>query len=646
MSAARRQLVAGAGWWCLLVVCAWLYWPGLQGPFILDDGVNLRHLGSLDDSSAYLGDIVSGNTSGPLGRPVSMLSFAATYAVGGPSPFTFKMHNLALHLITACTVHWFAFLVARRRALPAPVAFSCGVAALWLLSPLFVSTVLYAVQRMTQLTTLFMLGALVAYCKGRDAWVIRRPLAVLSMVMTVAFIVLAVLSKENGVLVIPLILLTELGIYRPTAPSTRYVRGERIVLTGLLLAGLGVFLVLLVGYGPTFLDYSRRDFSMSERLLTQARVLWDYSFGFTVPVDRGYGLMHDDIEVSRGIFTPKSTAVALAALLAVAIWSTWELITGRRNVAAYGILFFLVGHSVESTIVPLELHFEHRNYLPAAGLAIALVHTLLSLGHRAATLRLPVRLALLGLLAAASISLGVQATWWSNAYLMAIRGIEEHPRSQRANAAIAVVLAEAGFPAEAVRFNDRGVELGGLNEATRELRRLGLYCMGRKQTPAAILDSLASHLDQLDHVSANEALQIVTTHIVDGRCDALSSRKFADIVYAGFVDGLRLTTTVAASMAKVENVLGRYDQALVYTRYLLARDPADVIANLMSVYFSWQLADEPALKSSLEQLRRLQCHGKLRREDVEVYRTFADAAKQRGIELYNQDCESSHWRSR
>ncbi len=370
-------------------------------------------------------------------------------------------------------------------------------------------------------------------------------------------------------------------------------------------------------------------------------MLWDYTFAFMVPVDRGYGLMHDDIEMSRGILAPASTAVALSALLAAASWSAWKLITGRRNVPAYGILFFLVGHLVESTVVPLELYFEHRNYLPAVGLAIALVHILMSLGCRVTALQTPVRLVLLGLPAAAAISLGVQATWWSSAYLIAIRNIEEHPRSQRANAGIAVVLAEAGFPADAVRFSDRGVELGGLNDATRELRRLGLYCMGGKQAPTAILDSLASHLEQINHVSANEALQIVTTHIVDGRCDPSSSRMLADIVYAGFGGGLHVTTAVAASMAKVENVLGRYDHALLYAAYLLARNPADAKANLMSMYFSWQLGDEQRLKASLEQLRRLQCDGKLRREDADVYRTFAVAAKQRGLVIAeSQGCNS------
>ena len=35
--------------------------------------------------------------------------------------------------------------------------------------------------------------------------------------------------------------------------------------------------------------------------------------------------------------------------------------------AAFAVLFFLAGHILESSIFPLELIFEHRNYLPSFG---------------------------------------------------------------------------------------------------------------------------------------------------------------------------------------------------------------------------------------------------------------------------------------
>lgn len=629
MNGLRRTVAVGVLWWGLLGVCAWLYWPGLVGPFLLDDGANLRHLESLDTSAHYLGDVVQGNIAGPLGRPVSMLSFAATFAQGGFSPFYFKLHNLALHLLTGCVLLWFSYLVARRRELAAPPVFAVSVAAFWLTSPLFTSTVLYAVQRMTQLSTLFVLGALVAYCKSRDAWGRYHVKSAFAAALAVLLAIMAVLSKENALVVIPLILLTELGVYRPASPSARYLRGERRLIAGVFAAILVAVFAIVSGFGGGFFDYSRREFAMSERVLTEARILWDYIFGFLVPGDRGYGLFHDDIELSRSLLDPGSTLIAVAGVTLLAAWSGWQILSGRRNLVAYGVAFFLAGHLLESTIFPLELYFEHRNYLPAAGLAIAFVSSLEAIGRNVHALATPARLALVGSVIVAAINLGVQSTWWSNKYLLVIRNIEEHPRSQRANVNMAIVLAESGFPEQAVKFSDVAAELGGISEPARVLRRLGLYCTAKSKAPEHIIESLGVNVGQLNDEASNEALKIVAEHIVDGNCDSTSSRGLADLMYDRMSRGLYMTPTVAASMAKIENALGRFDHALAYAEFLVARNPTDAKGSMMSVYFSWILGNDEKLRVSLTRLSALDCDGKLRNEDADTYWQFVEAAKER-----------------
>ena len=71
---------------------------------------------------------------------------------------------------------------------------ACLAAAIWLLHPLHVSTVLYTVQRMAQLSALFSLVTLLLYSLGRDrqiagstAWpffVLVAPAALAAYVMT------------------------------------------------------------------------------------------------------------------------------------------------------------------------------------------------------------------------------------------------------------------------------------------------------------------------------------------------------------------------------------------------------------------------------------------------------------------------------
>ena len=45
----------------------------------------------------------------------------------------------------------------------------------------------------------------------------------------------------------------------------------------------------------------------------------------------------------------------------------------RLPVVACGILWFFVGHLLESTVIPLELMFEHRNYLPSFAVLLAVI---------------------------------------------------------------------------------------------------------------------------------------------------------------------------------------------------------------------------------------------------------------------------------
>ena len=83
------------------------------------------------------------------------------------------------------------------------------------------------------------------------------------------------------------------------------------------------------------------------------------------------GFYHDDVILSTSLISPISTllsALFLAALIGSAVY-----FRKRLPMYAFGILFFFTGHLLESSIFGLELMFEHRNYLPSVGIAIAAV---------------------------------------------------------------------------------------------------------------------------------------------------------------------------------------------------------------------------------------------------------------------------------
>jgi hypothetical protein len=141
------------------------------------------------------------------------------------------------------------------------------------------------------------------------------------------------------------------------------------------------------------------------------------------------GFFHDDIPVSRGLWSPVTTALSLlawACVMGAALW--WRR---KSPLLLFAMLFYLVAHSVESSILPLELVFEHRNYLPSVGVAILAAFAMLQFFMRFNQQRLWIALcAMLGILATL---LFVRTHAWSDEMTLARFNVVNHPNSARAN---------------------------------------------------------------------------------------------------------------------------------------------------------------------------------------------------------------------
>src|SRR5690606_24599767 len=140
-----------------------------HGPWLFDDSSNLDPIRRWLAGEVGWREVVLENTSGPGGRPLSMISFLLSAALGGYTPFVFKLGNLLLHLVNGLLVFaLFRQMAPRDRALSGfPLTVPLARATLWLLHPLLVSTTLYVVQRMAMLSATFMLLAMLAYLYGR-----------------------------------------------------------------------------------------------------------------------------------------------------------------------------------------------------------------------------------------------------------------------------------------------------------------------------------------------------------------------------------------------------------------------------------------------------------------------------------------------
>jgi hypothetical protein len=223
---------------------------------------------------------------------------------------------------------------------------------------------------MTSLAALFTVCGLILYVQGR-----RRMLAGnhgLSYILTGLLLCgsLAVFSKENGILLPLYMLVLEATLFRFRASSGRFdaAIGSFFLLVVAIPAAVATF--YLVTHADVYLNYASRDFSLQERLLTQGRVLLFYLQMIVMPSIQQLGLYHDDISISHGLFDPPATLYALIALAGMLL--TALALLGKRPLVSLGILWFFAGHALESSIIPLEMAHEHRNYLADYGILLAL----------------------------------------------------------------------------------------------------------------------------------------------------------------------------------------------------------------------------------------------------------------------------------
>lgn len=356
----------------VLLLVALLYLPGLSGGFLLDDGANLQTLERIRAWGFWQGvpSVLASNSAGDIGRPLPMLSFAFQHAAWPDDAAAFKRVNLGIHLFNVVLMWLLAHLFwAHLRPPQGPrlAALPLLLALAWGLHPLFVSTVLYVVQRMALLAATFMLGGLLLYALGRLRWAQGGRLGPLLMAAgLLGGTALGALCKENALLLPGLVGILEVTLF---ARLPRPRGWAAFVSLGCLLPTLALAAFIGWQFHSWILPgYAIRDFDPVQRLLTEARILWQYLGLLALPLGRHLGLFHDDYPVSAGLFEPWTTLPAVAGVVTLAACA---VACRRRHPAlAFALGTFLWGHALESGPIPLELYYEHRNYLPGALLLV------------------------------------------------------------------------------------------------------------------------------------------------------------------------------------------------------------------------------------------------------------------------------------
>ncbi len=128
---------------------------------------------------------------------------------------------------------------------------------------------------------------------------------------------------------------------------------------------ISILIGLIVGFTYfilPYLNYENRTFTLTQRLLTEPRIILFYLSQLFYPLASRLSLEHDII-ISTSI---TNTWATIPAILSCLLLIGLGLVTMKKTpFFSFAILFFFLNHMIESTVLPLELIFEHRNYLPS-----------------------------------------------------------------------------------------------------------------------------------------------------------------------------------------------------------------------------------------------------------------------------------------
>ena len=481
--------------------------PGLPGGFVFDDAYNIVQnpgiqLQSLQPSAVM--DAAFSSQPGSATRVLPMLTFALDYyRAGGMDPSTFKATNIAIHALTAIVLAFFlrALLIAAGASRTRAHWMALAVALAWAAHPLQVSAVLYVVQRMQTLSTLFLLLALWSYLHARQAQMQGRP-GRFGWLLAGLLWAAAFSCKEDAIALPAYTLALEVTVLRFGARDPALAAALR---KGYLVAtflGAALYLLVVVPYFWSWGNYPVRDFSSIERLLSQGRVLCMYLGEILIPLPAHMPFYYDWLQPSRGLLSPWTTLPALA-LLVILLATAWTL-RRRRPVFSLGIFLFFAGHFVTSNVIGLELAFEHRNHFPMIGILLAAADLLSLAASRARLGKVPaITVCSLGLAALMATTI-VRARSWDSELALAKTSTTLAPGSARAWNSLCVSYFELGGGAKADNPNldkaiaacDKAAEAG--QDSIKSLTNIIAFKALRGPVPDADWDR---YLARLRHVT-------------------------------------------------------------------------------------------------------------------------------------------------
>jgi Tfp pilus assembly protein PilF len=346
--------------------------PVLDDGWVIFDNSLIKSLNNVPAifSQPYNAATQSGSNAG-LFRPVTTLSYAINYAVGGPNVVGYHLVNIALHVLCCLLVCELGRRLASAAHAPNPDGAALLGALLFAVHPVHVEAVTAMVGRAELLAALGALSCLYLTCTRAEArWRYSAGLGALA---------LGVLSKENAAVTPLLFGLVALALPEAAGlearPNPFTAQGRRALWRACALAGgmaaavIPYFLLRPVGGGIPIGSQWFGGQPHSVVFYTMTRVVAEYLRILVFPHPLG-------VDFYYAYKIPFTLTFTLASIADTALWLTvlaFGIVALRRVPhVGLGILWVFVALLPVLNIIPIgALMGERLLYLPSVGFCLA-----------------------------------------------------------------------------------------------------------------------------------------------------------------------------------------------------------------------------------------------------------------------------------
>jgi len=570
----------------IIVIVFLVYSNSFQAEWHMDDRPNIvnnrdLHIQNLMPESIWQTFFANQGREEPkLFRPLACFTFAVNWYIGQDDTFGYHVVNLGFHIATAIALYILLIRLLSLVYMPGEhkkthvYSIALFAAVLWAVHPIQTQAVTYIVQRMAVMAAFFYVLSVLYYVKARTADSIKQKW--IFALLCVLWFLCAMGSKENAIMVPFSLVLVEWIFFQKG--RTDFLRWPA---TWCTFAGLAIVAIIsvLVLTGGAPLDtmrgwYGSRPFSFEERLLSQPRVVLTYLSQIFYPLPERFSIAHD-VTLSKSVFFPWTTLPAIATIFAMISGALF--LVKRHPLLSFAILFFFLNHVIESSILPLEIVFEHRNYLPTMFLflpiAAGLISLLLKLKQDNRLVHGIMSVAIVFMLISVGISTYSRNEAWATGITLWSDAAQKAPSSVRPIVTLGIKLAWQDSPSQ----SDYKYALSLFRRA------LNLPEAARKTEKVEILNNIAStyfHMGEYDKAIATylEALEIDPSFLKN-RSGVLGplilSGNFEDALYHAehLIDRRPQNPDYLSRMGFIHLWMGNADEALPFFQKALAYGP-------------------------------------------------------------------------